>query len=100
MPSAQSENAFPATLTWSHYERLMRVTDKETRNLYMQKAAKQIDDDPLKSFLFKPTVPASENTRIFMEELDDCSMYMCFDKLFTATTIKKLKKTYCKSQLK
>ena len=42
MPSAQSENAFPATLTWSHYERLMRVTDKEARNWYMQEAAKQM----------------------------------------------------------
>lgn len=50
MPSAQSEYAFPATLTWSHYERLMRVTDKEARNWYMQKAAKQIGDDPLKAF--------------------------------------------------
>lgn len=37
----QKGQALSAQLTWSHYERLMRVPDKEARMWYMQEAASQ-----------------------------------------------------------
>ena len=44
--SAKSENAIqqalPAILSWSHYERLMRIRDKKIRDWYMNEAAEQM----------------------------------------------------------
>ncbi len=41
MPSAESELAqiLPANLSWSHYERLMRIADEDERDWYMREAA-------------------------------------------------------------
>lgn len=41
MPSAELELAqiLPATLSWSHYERLMRIADEDERDWYMREAA-------------------------------------------------------------
>lgn len=44
IPTNDDNNAmvvFPAQLSWSHYERLMRVTDLNARQWYMQEAASQ-----------------------------------------------------------
>lgn len=55
---------------------------------------------PLESLLFKPTVPVSENARIFIEEFDDWSMLMCCGELFTEAAIKKIEKAFHKLQEK
>lgn len=39
--SDQSSYAFPANLSWSHYERLIRVHDETERMWYMQEAARE-----------------------------------------------------------
>ncbi len=41
MPSAESELAqiLPANLSWSHYERLMRIANEDERDWYMREAA-------------------------------------------------------------
>ena len=41
MPSAELELAqiLPANLSWSHYERLMRISDEDERDWYMREAA-------------------------------------------------------------
>ncbi|WP_302129276.1 DUF1016 N-terminal domain-containing protein, partial [uncultured Duncaniella sp.] len=41
MPSAELELAqiLPANLSWSHYERLMRIADEDERDWYMREAA-------------------------------------------------------------
>ncbi len=39
--SAESDVAFHTNLSWSHYERLMRVSDKQARLWYMHEAARE-----------------------------------------------------------
>lgn len=41
LPSTQKGQALLAQLSWSHYERLMRVPDLDARNWYMREAASQ-----------------------------------------------------------
>lgn len=39
MPSAELAQILPANLSWSHYERLMRISDEDERDWYMREAA-------------------------------------------------------------
>lgn len=38
----KNEQTLPAVLSWSHYERLMRIKDNKIRNWYMNEAAEQM----------------------------------------------------------
>lgn len=39
IPSAELAQILPANLSWSHYERLMRIADEDERDWYMREAA-------------------------------------------------------------
>ena len=39
---SENQQALPAILTWSHYERLMRIKEKEIRDWYMREATNQM----------------------------------------------------------
>ena len=39
---SENQQALPAILSWSHYERLMRIRDKKIRDWYMNEAAEQM----------------------------------------------------------
>lgn len=80
----QSKPSLPL-LSWSHYERLMRVRNEETRNWYMQEAAKQMWSyrtlDRNISTLYYRRMLSSQTKEIVEQEMKDKTADFQQDKL-------------------